>query len=105
MSRQSLVLPQEQISGFCRKWRVSELAIFGSALRADFGSDSDVDVLVSFLPGSAWSLLEHAQMALELENVLGRPVDLVSRRAVERSHNRIRRDAILSSAEPVYVAG
>ena len=89
---------------FCRKWKIAELALFGSVLRDDFRPDSDVDVLVSFAPDADWSLLDHLAMEEELAGILGRKVDLVSRRAVERSANRIRRQAILGSAEVVYAA-
>jgi predicted nucleotidyltransferase len=104
MGRLSLDALNEQIAAFCRRWKVSEFSLFGSALREDFRSDSDVDVLIAFLPDAGWSLLDHAQMKQELEIILGREVDLISRRGVERSHNPIRRQAILSSAEPIYVA-
>ena len=104
MGRLSLDSLTEEIAIFCRHWKVSEFSLFGSALREDFRSDSDVDVLVAFLPDAGWGLLDHAQMKQELETILGREVDLVSRRGVERSHNPIRRQAILGSAEPVYFA-
>lgn len=82
---------------------IEELRLFGSALREDFGPQSDVDFLVTFAPDAQWSLLDHARMEDELSVLLGRKVDLVSRRAVERSANWIRRKAILESAEPYYV--
>jgi len=94
----SLGLSREKLSDFCRRWQVSELAVFGSVLRDDFRSDSDIDMLVAFLPGATWSLLDHARMQHELAAMFGRPVDLITRRAVERSHNPIRRRAILSTA-------
>ena len=102
--RPSLNLPRDQIATFCQIWKVSELSVFGSVLREDFRPDSDIDVLIAFLPDAGWSLLDHVQMQQELETILGREVDLVSRRGVERSHNPIRRQAILDSAEPIYVA-
>lgn len=97
-------LPEDAIAGFCRRWRITELALFGSALRDDFGPESDLDILVSFAPEVDWSLLDHVRMEQELEEILGRRVDLISRRAVERSENRIRRDAILSSARIIHAA-
>ena len=102
--RPSLNLPRDRIATFCQIWKVSELSVFGSVLREDFRPDSDIDVLIAFLPDAGWSLLDHVQMQQELETILGREVDLVSRCGVERSHNPIRRQAILDSAEPVYVA-
>ncbi|MFH1137951.1 MAG: nucleotidyltransferase family protein [Pseudomonadota bacterium] len=78
-----------------------ELSLFGSALREDFRPDSDIDLLVSFAPDSAWSLLDHARMEQELSDILVRKVDLVTRRAVEGSGNWIRRKSILDSARRV----
>lgn len=100
----ALDLPVEPIADFCRRWHVTELALFGSVLRQDFRPDSDVDVLVSFSEGTRWSLMDLARMEQELKTILGREVDLVERRAVELSENYIRRRYILESAEPVYVA-
>ena len=97
-------LPRERIAEFCRRWKIRELALFGSVLREDFGPDSDIDVLVTFASDADWSLLDHVQMQDELGTILGRKVDLLSRRAVERSENWIRRRAILESAEIVYAA-
>ncbi len=72
--------------------------MFGSALRDDFGPQSDIDLLVSFEPAASWSLLDHGRMQQELAELLGRPVDLVSRRAVAASANPVRRRAILETA-------
>jgi hypothetical protein len=104
MISQGLQIPQGAIAEFCRRWKITELAVFGSALRDDFRPASDVDVLVTFAPDAAWSLLDDVQMQDELHEILGRPVDLVSRRAIEHSHNWIRRKAILESAETLYAA-
>ena len=94
----------ERIGEFCRKWKVSELALFGSVLREDFGPSSDVDVLVSFADDAQWTLLDEVRMEWELAELFGHRVDLVGRRAVQQSENWIRRNAILTSAEPMYVA-
>src|SRR5437867_1652265 len=90
------------VADFCRRWKIVELSLFGSVLRDDFRPDSDVDVLVAFDPTADWTLLDHARMEEELSTLLGRKVDMVTRPAIERSSNWIRRRAILSSAEPVY---
>lgn len=104
MLPQTLALSAETLASFCRRWRVAELALFGSVLRQDFRPDSDVDVLVRFAPEADWSLFDHVRMEQELKALLGRDVDLVSRRAIERSHNPIRRNAILSTAHTIYAA-
>lgn len=103
MIHPSLRLPTEDLSAFCRRWRIARLEVFGSALRDDFRPDSDVDFLVTFAPDASWSLLDLDEMEEDLARLIGRKVDLVSRRGVERSQNWLRRRAILGSAEPVYV--
>jgi predicted nucleotidyltransferase len=90
------------IAVFCRHWRISELALFGSVLRDDFRPDSDIDVLVTFAPDARWTLIDHVRMQDELTSLLGRKVDLISKRGIERSPNYLRRKAILSTAEVVY---
>lgn len=97
-------LNQAAIAAFCQKWKIAELDLFGSVLREDFRPDSDVDLLVTFVPEAAWSLLDRATMADELALIVGRKVDLVNRKALERSRNWLRKKAILESAEPLYVA-
>jgi predicted nucleotidyltransferase len=93
-----------EIERFCQKWQVTELALFGSALRDDFRTNSDVDLLVSFAKDATWSLFDLVTMEDELSTLLGREVDLVERSALEHSENYIRRRHILASAEPFYVA-
>ncbi len=73
--------PADQIENFCRRWQITELGLFGSALREDFRPDSDVDVLVAFREGSRWSLFDTIRMEEQLKGILGREVDLVERRA------------------------
>jgi predicted nucleotidyltransferase len=97
-------LPRSQIDRFCHRWQVSELALFGSVVREDFGPDSDVDVLIQFQPQARHTLLDMARMEEELRRIFGRDVDLVERSAVEQSRNHFRREAILQSAEPIHAA-
>ncbi len=89
---------------FCRKWKIAELAVFGSALRTDFGPASDVDVLVNFAPDSHPTLFDLVQMEEDLKRIFDCEVDLVSRRGLENSRNYIRRKAILDSARVFYAA-
>lgn len=97
-------ISKEKISEFCKKWQVKEFALFGSVLRDDFKPDSDIDVLVDFEQDSGRTLFDLVDMIDELKNIFGRDVDLLTRKAVERSRNYIRRKEILSSAEVVYVS-
>lgn len=99
-----LNLPQGKIKAFCHKWQITQLDLFGSAIRDDFRPDSDVDVLVTFAPDARWTLLDHVDMQDELAAILGRDVDLVSRHGIERSQNHIRRREILNSARIIYAA-
>jgi predicted nucleotidyltransferase len=102
MMQAAVNIPDETIAEFCRKWKIAELALFGSVLRDDFGPESDVDMLVSFDPNTHWTLFDMVRMQNELQQLTGRKVDLVSRRGVEQSRNHIRKEAILSSAETIY---
>ncbi len=77
--------------------------MFGSVLRSDFGPSSDVNLLVTFEPNARWSLIDHERMRQEVTDIIGRRVDLVSRRGLERSANWIRRQAILATARPLDV--
>ncbi len=97
-------IPREKIVEFCKRRKISELSLFGSFLRDDFRPDSDVDVLVSFIPDAHWSLVDLNRMEQELGEIFGRHVDLVERTAVQRSENYIRRRHILENLETVYVA-
>ena len=103
-SARNLDLSENTFSEFCTRWRISEFALFGSVLRDDFDAESDLDILVAFAPDADWSLLDHVQMEQELEALLGRKVDLLSRRSVERSRNWLRRREILDTAEVVYAS-
>jgi uncharacterized protein len=97
-------LDPQSLSEYCRRWKIKELSLFGSVLRASYTSNSDIDILVAFSDDASWGLFEHLTMEEELSALLGRKVDLVTRRAVERSSNWIRRQAILSEVRPYYVA-
>ena len=95
-------LPAQAVADFCRRWKITRLEVFGSALREDFRPDSDLDFLVTFDPVSRWSLFDHVTMEEEMKVLLGRQVDLVSRTAVEQSHNPYRKKSILETAHAIY---
>lgn len=97
-------LPYDRLQEFCQRWQVTELALFGSALRDDFRPDSDIDLLVTFAPTSRWGLLAHVQMEQELAQMLDRPVDLLEKAAIQESHNWLRRNEILQTAQVIYAA-
>jgi predicted nucleotidyltransferase len=91
----------EQLDAFCRKHNIREMALFGSVLRDDFTSASDIDLLVSFSPTADHSLLDHVNMEHELAALLGRKVDLVEKEAVE---NPFVRQQIHSNLALIYAA-
>ncbi len=97
-------LQSDRIAAFCERWQVTELALFGSVLRDDFGPDSDIDLLVAFAKEARHSLFDMVRMEEELREIFGREVDLVERAGIERSRNYLRRKAILESAETIYAA-
>ncbi|MBT9258568.1 MAG: nucleotidyltransferase family protein [Clostridiales bacterium] len=100
MSCVGVEIPEEQIAQFCQRYGIRELSLFGSVLRDDFGSYSDIDVLVDFAPGKAVSLFQLMDMEDELSQMLGRKVDLVVKPALR---GRVR-DSILNNREVMYVA-
>ncbi len=95
---------RDRLAALCRRFGVERLEVFGSAARgADFDAGrSDVDFLVTFKPAVRNDLAAFADLKEALERLLGRPVDLVEREAVESSRNFIRRRSILREAEKVY---
>jgi len=102
--RSDIAEKREALAELCRRYGVERLEVFGSAARgADFDpARSDADFLVTFTPGARNDLAAFADLKEALEHLLGRPVDLVEREAVEASRNFIRRRAILNEAETVY---
>ena len=104
MNKTQIRLPKAKLIEFCKRWNVSELALFGSVLRADFRPDSDVDVLVSFSPDARVTLFDMVRMQDELKEIFGRNVDLVSKRGLGNSRNYLRRKQILDSARVIHVA-
>ncbi len=92
---------KEAIIAFCHKWNISEFSFFGSILREDFHSKSDIDVLITFQPQTKYSVLDLGEMQLELSELFGKPVDLVEKSSLV---NPFRRKDILQTAEVVYAA-
>ena len=105
MSKQKVPIPRKKIADFCRRWKVVEFSLFGSALREDFHPDSDIDVLVTFAPNTRVSLFDLVDMEDELKTVFGREVDLVEKDSILQSKNYIRRKNILENTKVIYAAG
>jgi predicted nucleotidyltransferase len=98
--REGLIVEDDFLDEFVTRHGISRLALYGSALRDDFGPSSDVDILVEFLPGRTPGLLHLAHMELELESVIGRQVEL-------RTYEDLSpyfRDQVVATARPLYAA-
>ena len=104
MTINNLNISEEQLRKICEKYLVKELAVFGSALDGDFNDDSDIDLLYIFYDDAEQSLFSKVRIKEELEKLFGRPVDLVSRRAIENSRNTYKRKAILEHTKVIYAA-
>lgn len=101
MDDQLIDIPAHELAEVCRRWRIAELAVSGSVVRDDAGPESDIDLLVSFEAGDHWSTLDLARLIIELENLLGRKVDLVEERSLK---NPFKRRAILEDRRILYAA-
>ena len=101
INKAQLEIPDEIIEGFCRKWKIKELALFGSVLRGDFRADSDIDVLATFDSDAKWSVFDDARMREELSILLGRDADVTETAGL---HNPFRRREILVTRKVIYAA-
>jgi predicted nucleotidyltransferase len=93
-------LPEAELVDFCRRHQVRELALFGSAARGEMRPDSDIDLLVDFLPEARPGLLGLSAMMRELADMLGRRVDL----AVKPALKPLVRPSVLAEAKVLYAA-
>ena len=91
----------KNIKHVARRWKIKELAVFGSALRDEFSSRSDIDLLVVFEDDAHFSLFDLVDLKVELEQLLGRPVDIVEKAGLT---NPYRRAEILKTAKTIYAA-
>jgi hypothetical protein len=97
----AITVDKEKLAGFCRRHHIRRLSIFGSALRDDFGPESDVDVLVEFKPGHTPGLAV-VDIEEELSELLGgRRVDMINPKYL----NRRLKSRVLDEAEVQYAAG
>lgn len=88
----------EAIADIASRHHVRELRLFGSVLRDDFHSDSDIDMLVEFDPDARVGLFSFFALQDELCEMLGRKVDLVSKRGL----HWVIRDDVLAASQVVY---
>src|SRR3954452_4817339 len=90
-------VPPRIVEDFCRRNRIRKLAVFGSALRADFRPDSDLDVLVEFQPGAVPGLALFA-LQEDLSKLFGRTVDLNTTNCLSPEF----RYSVIAAAEVLY---
>jgi len=100
MRKPRIKIPKKKINEFCRQYHIQRMAIFGSALRDDFGPESDIDILVTFEPGARVGFMTLGRMKRELTAILARPVDLVPQEGLKP----VIRESVLASAEEIYAA-
>ena len=91
---------EQELVRICVRYRVRELAVFGSAARGELRPDSDVDLLVVFDAAARVGLITLGRLQRELSNVFGRPVDLVPRDGLKPAL----RDEVLADARILYAA-
>jgi predicted nucleotidyltransferase len=89
------------LDDLCRRWRIAELAAFGSCVRGEQHAASDVDLVVRFELGEEWSSFDFARLVIELEAVFGRRVDLVEERTIV---NPFIRRAVQKDRHVLYAA-
>ncbi len=89
-----------KLADLCRRYRVRELSFFGSASRGEMRPDSDIDLLVEFLPDAEIDLVDYAGFMLDLSHLLRRKVDLVSKNGLKP----LIRASVLEEARLLYAA-
>lgn len=94
----NIIIPTDTLAALCQHYHVQRLALFGSVLRDDFRTDSDVDVLVEFEAGYAITLLDLAGLQIDLSELLGRSVDL----GTPSSLSPYIRQHVLANAQVIY---
>jgi predicted nucleotidyltransferase len=99
-TKMNFKIPKKQLAEFCKKNLITKLSLFGSALRDDFGPDSDVDMLVEFGPEAHVGLIGFAGLELELSEILGRKVDLNTPASISKYY----REKVLAETEVHYDA-
>jgi predicted nucleotidyltransferase len=93
-------LDETKLAELCRRYHVRELSLFGSAARGEMQPDSDVDLLVEFIPEAKVDLFEYSGFMLELSKLLGRKVDLVSKKGLKP----LIRASVLKEARLLYAS-
>lgn len=99
---QRLNIRPSQLEKVCRQWQIVEVCLFGSVLRDDFNAKSDIDILVSFADDAKITFFDLDTIEEQLGNLFNRPVDVVTKGAIEQSRNWIRKKNILENSKVIY---
>ena len=101
--RPDFTIPVEPLQSLCQHWQIIEIALFGSVLRDDFNADSDIDILVTFAENARITFFNLDEIERQFGILFNnRPVDVVTKNAIEHSRNPIRRQNILNNAQIIY---
>jgi len=100
----NIEINERSLKEICKNYAIKELSLFGSVLRTDFDSESDVDILIEFKQGSGTSLFDLVDLKKEFEKVFSREVDIVSKNAIKRSRNHLRKKSILENYKVIYAS-
>lgn len=90
-----------EIENYCQRWQITEFALFGSVLRDDFRPDSDIDVLITFAPNHHSTFSDWLDMREEIEQRLGRKVDLIQKKLLKNPYSRAE---ILRTHQVIYAS-
>jgi hypothetical protein len=101
LRKNGIIITQEDIKAIAEKYKIKELSVFGSSVRADFTKDSDIDLLIEFENPEQISLFDLLDIQEYFEKLTKRAVDIVEPAGIQ---NPYRRNAILSSKEIIYAA-
>jgi hypothetical protein len=104
MTIKNINIQEEKLKEICRNYSIKELSMFGSILRSDFDSGSDIDLLIEFEPDMRISLFDIVDLKKEFEKLFGREVDIVTKNAIKRSRNHLRKKNILENYKVVYAS-
>ncbi len=94
-------VPTDKLVSLAKRHALKELALFGSVLTGNFTPESDIDVLIEFLPDYQASLFDIVEVKDELEAIFGRKIDVVEKTGLR---NPFRRHAILGNNQIIYAA-
>ncbi len=93
---------KNELLKICEERQIVELALFGSVLRDDFDNDSDIDLLVTFAQNAKISFFDLDDIENQFSLLFNRQVDVVTKKAIENSHNWIRKQNMLGNSKVIY---